>query len=64
MIREELAAAAANKATAASYITSGNAFMIGGFTANEFAALGGLICAVVTTIANIYFRARESRSKQ
>lgn len=64
MIREELAAAAANKATAASYITSGSAFMIGGFTANEFAALGGLLCAVVTTFANIYFRARESRSKK
>lgn len=64
MIKEELAAAAAHKATVGSYVASGSAFVIGGFTANEFAALGGLTCAAITTIANIYFRLRESKAKE
>lgn len=61
-MREELATAA-SKATAAAYAASGTGFVIGGLTANEFAALVCAGCAVVTAIANIYFRNRESKVK-
>lgn len=58
-MKEEFAAAAANKATAASYGAAGSAFMIGGLTANEFAALVGAACAVLTMLINGYYRRRE-----
>lgn len=62
MIREELTTAA-SKATVAAYAASGSGFFISGMTANDFAALVCAGCAVVTAIANIYFRNRDSGRK-
>lgn len=62
--REELAAsAAAQKATASAYASSGVAF-VGGLSANEIAAYGGLVLGLLTFVVNSYFRWREFRLKK
>lgn len=59
-LKEELAShAAAQKATAGSYTASSGAFVIGGLTANEVAAYGGLLLAFLTFCVNSFFRYRE-----
>lgn len=46
---------------AVAYAASGGA-IIGGLTANEWMALTGAVCAVVTALANIYFKRRFARN--
>lgn len=59
-LKEEIAThAAAQKATAGSYTASSGAFVIGGLTANEVAAYGGLLLAFLTFCVNSFFRYRE-----
>lgn len=42
--------------TAAAYSASGSTFAIGALTANEIATYIGIICAVFTTVVNIWFK--------
>lgn len=46
------------KTTVASYLSAGGA-VIFGFTANEFAALVGAVCAIATFAVNWYFKYRQ-----
>lgn len=41
----------------------GTAALIGGFTANEIAAFGGLLVAVIGLIVQIYYKRKEDRRK-
>lgn len=62
--KEELAAsAAAQKATSAAYASSGVAFL-GGLSASEIAAYGGLLIGFLTFLVNSYFRWREFKLRQ
>lgn len=67
-MRDDIASIAATsmitqKTTAAAYASSVTTVLIGGFTANEFAALIGACCTIVLTIATIYYKHRELRMK-
>ncbi len=42
--------------TTASYTASGGTVLIAGFTANEVAAIGGLLLALATFLVNWYYR--------
>lgn len=42
--------------TAAAYSASGSTFAIGALTANELATYIGIVCAVITTFVNIWFK--------
>ena len=44
-----------HRATVASYAASGGAVLFG-LTANEFAAVAGAACAVLTFVANVWFK--------
>jgi len=54
--------------TTAAYSASGSTFAIGALTANELATYIGIVCAVLTTVVNIWFKfqhlklARDKRS--
>lgn len=54
----------AQKTTAAAYASSVTTVLIGGFTANEFAALIGACCTIVLTVATIYYKHRELKAKE
>ena len=54
---EAAIAAVANKAT---YTASGAA-VAGWWTANELAAIGGLVCAVIGLAIQLYFKRRTDR---
>lgn len=48
-----------NIAAGTSYATSGSTFLIGGLTANEVAAVGGLLLAFATFLVNWYYAHRR-----
>lgn len=54
---EAAIAAVANKAT----YTGGGLALYGGWTANELAAIGGLICAVIGLVIQWVFKRRTDR---
>lgn len=52
-------AGAANKAS----VSGGFAALYGGWTANEFAAFGGLLIAAIGLIVQWYFKRKDDRRK-
>lgn len=54
---EAAIAAVANKAT----YTGGTVAVVGGMTANEMAAIGGLICAVIGLLVQWYYKRKADR---
>jgi hypothetical protein len=58
-ITEATVASVANKVT---YGAAGTAFW-GGMTANEFAAYGGVLIAVIGLIVQWYYKRKESRMR-
>lgn len=54
---EATLAAVANKITYA----SGTTAVIGGFTANEVAAFGGLVVAILGLLVQVYFKLKADR---
>lgn len=51
----------ADKATAASYISSGGMFIIGGLTAQEWAVVASIIFTLGTFAVNAYYRRQDAR---
>lgn len=49
------------KSTVAAYASAGGAALVGGFTAQEWAALIAAACAIITCIANVWFKHREDQ---
>jgi len=47
--------------TTASYTASGGTVLIAGFTANDIAAIGGLLLASATFLINWYYRHKHYR---
>lgn len=47
-----------HKTTAASYVASGSAIVFG-LNANEFAAIAGGACAILTFAVNLWFKAQH-----
>lgn len=45
-----------HRTTAIAYVTSGTTFGVGALTANEIAAIGGLVLAFLTFCVNWYYR--------
>ncbi len=60
MRQESIEAAIATVANKATYTGSGLA-LYGGWTANEMAAIGGLVCAVIGVAVQWYFKRRSDR---
>lgn len=54
---EATIAAAANKAT----YSGGGIAIVGGLTANEFAAFGGLLVAVIGLLVQVWFKAKADK---
>lgn len=64
-VTSQLEQAVSSKASALAYTSSGGAVLVAGMSVNEWAAVIGAACAVVTCLANIainvYFKVRAAR---
>lgn len=49
------------KSTVVAYASAGGAALVGGFTAQEWAALIAAGCALLTCLANLWFKLREDQ---
>ena len=54
----------ADKATAASYASSGGMFIVGGLTAQEWAIVLSILFTVATFAVNAYYRRVDARRQQ
>lgn len=54
----------ADKATAASYVSSGGMFIVGGLTAQEWAIVLSILFSVATFAVNAYYRRLDAKRQQ
>lgn len=54
----------ADKATAASYASSGGMFIVGGLTAQEWAIVLSILFTVATFAVNAYYRRQDAKHQQ